>query len=64
MVVYSLTNPRACNSLDSLDSYFALWMNMETKNYTLQETIICHSPLILHPTCLPLGLVVLYYPEK
>lgn len=65
MVVYSLTNPKACDSLDSLDSYFTLWMNMETTNYTMHETIIYHSaPLILHPTCLPLGLVVLYYPEK
>lgn len=61
----SLTNPRACDSLDSLDSYFTLWINMETTNYTLHKTIVFYSaPMILNETRLPLGLVVLYYPEK
>ncbi len=38
---------------------------METTNYTLHKTIVFYSaPLILNATRLPLGLVVLYCPEK
>lgn len=65
MAVYSLTNPRACDPLDSLVSCFTVWMNMETANYILHKTTVFYSAaLILNTTHLPLGLVVFYYPAK